>query len=261
MEALARLPELLGLGPETVFAAVAVFARMSGALFFLPGLSERVVPVQIRLAGGLALTALVLPAVAAEAPRDLDVAAGLAVIAAEAITGLWLGLGLRIVIFALQISGTVISQTLSVANGFVGGMTIDLDTSVGTMLSLAGVAILLAAGLHGYFVGLFTASYGALPFGEFPPASALAETLIARTGWAVRFGVTLAMPFIVVSFVYNLALGALNRAMPQLMVAFVGAPAIMAIGLIGLALISGPLFDQWSAETGALYAEIIRSLG
>ena len=41
-------------------------------------------------------------------------------------------------------------------------------------------------------------------------------------------------------------LGVINRAMPQLMVAFVGAPAITAAGLLLLALAAPILLDIWA---------------
>ncbi|MEL6282489.1 MAG: flagellar biosynthetic protein FliR, partial [Pseudomonadota bacterium] len=44
-------------------------------------------------------------------------------------------------------------------------------------------------------------------------------------------------------FVYNLLLGAVNRAMPQLMVALVGMPALSLGGMI-LILLSGPVLLQ-----------------
>ena len=260
-EALLRIAELLRFGPETAFAYIAVFTRMSGLVFFVPGLSERVIPIQVRLGGALALSALVLPGIAPSITvAEISVSQGLAIIAAEAIAGLFLGLGMRVVIFALQMAGSVISQSLSVAQGFVSGMTIDLDTSVGTVLALAGAAILLATGVHAYVVALITTSYGAIPFGAFAPAEGVVETLIERTGWAVHFGLALALPFIIVSFVYNLALGTLNRAMPQLMVAFVGAPAIMAIGMVGLAIAAPLMLEHWSVETGEIYASLLAAV-
>ncbi len=53
---------------------------------------------------------------------------------------------------------------------------------------------------------------------------------------AFALGFSLAAPFVIAGFAYNLALGAINRAMPQLMVAFIGAPAITAGGLLILML-------------------------
>ena len=47
------------------------------------------------------------------------------------------------------------------------------------------------------------------------------------------------------SFLYNVTLGVINKAMPQLMVAFVGAPAITAGGLALLMLSSPFLLALW----------------
>jgi flagellar biosynthesis protein FliR len=60
--------------------------------------------------------------------------------------------------------------------------------------------------------------------------------------------VRLAAPFFVISFLYNVALGVINRAMPQLMVAFVGAPAI-TFGALVLLLLAVPagLVIWWNA--------------
>ena len=47
------------------------------------------------------------------------------------------------------------------------------------------------------------------------------------------------------SVLYNLALGAINKAMPQLMVAFVGAPVITAGGLLILCISSPLILTVW----------------
>lgn len=261
MEGLQQVTELLGLGPGMAAILLAVFARMSGFIFFLPGLGERVVPTQIRLAGALALTVLVAPGVLASGPvAPTNPPMLVATIGAEAANGLFLGFGVRVVIFALQVAGAFISQALSVAQGFVSSLSFDLDSMTGTLLVLAGTAILMATGFHAYVVALFVTSYTGLPFGTFPVAEFAAVLAIEKSAWAIHFGVALAMPFLVTAFIYNAALGALNRAMPQLMVAFVGAPVIMAVGVIGLALAAPLMLDHWRAETGVLYSEILRSL-
>ena len=43
---------------------------------------------------------------------------------------------------------------------------------------------------------------------------------------------SLAAPFVTAALLYNIALGVINRAMPQLSVTFIGAPALTAGGLL-----------------------------
>jgi flagellar biosynthetic protein FliR len=64
----------------------------------------------------------------------------------------------------------------------------------------------------------------------------------------------LSAPFVLVSLIYNVAMGIINKAMPQLMVAFVGAPAITAGGMI-LLFVSLPfLLPIWMARFDAVLA-------
>ena len=68
---------------------------------------------------------------------------------------------------------------------------------------------------------------------------------VGKIGYTFGLGFTLAGPFVLAAVVYNLGLGVINKAMPQLMVAFVGAPAI-SFGGIALLLIASPfLLSIW----------------
>ena len=62
----------------------------------------------------------------------------------------------------------------------------------------------------------------------------------------------------VASFIYNLTLGVINRAMPQLMVAFVGAPFTTLGGLVLLLLATPIMLHHW---LGALDAFLANPLG
>ncbi len=55
----------------------------------------------------------------------------------------------------------------------------------------------------------------------------------------------MAVPFLAASVIYNIALGVINRAMPQLMVIFVGAPALTLGGLVLLAIAAPLLLKLW----------------
>ena len=88
-------------------------------------------------------------------------------------------------------------------------------------------------------------SYRIFPVGTLLDSSQLAEFGIAHISYCFRLAFCLASPFILAAFIYNLALGAINRAMPQLMVVLVGAPAITGAGLLMLALLSPFLLQIW----------------
>ena len=62
---------------------------------------------------------------------------------------------------------------------------------------------------------------------------------------AFELAFVLAAPFVLMSVLYNLALGVINKAMPQLMVAFVGAPVITLGGLFLLFLAAPTMLTVW----------------
>jgi flagellar biosynthetic protein FliR len=56
---------------------------------------------------------------------------------------------------------------------------------------------------------------------------------------------------LIASLVYNVVLGVINRAMPQLMVSFVGAPALTAGGLLLFFLAAPIMLAIWLATFSA----------
>jgi flagellar biosynthetic protein FliR len=101
------------------------------------------------------------------------------------------------------------------------------------------------SGLHIRTAQLLVISYEVLPPGAFPAAEAIVVWGKTQVSQAFALAFTLAAPFVIISVLYNLTLGVINRAMPQLMVAFVGAPVITAGGLLLLFLLSPLMLSVW----------------
>ena len=216
---------------------------MSALAFFLPGLGERTVSMRIRLSVALLVTAILVPMIIETAPRPATLSAATLMIAAEAVAGILLGFSIRLAIYIIQTAGAIASQHLSLAQLFGSGIDFQPEPPIATLLMIAGVALALSTGLHFKAVAVLASSYEFLPVGQFPGASATGEWAAERAGFAFSAALSLALPFVVIGFVYNLGIGAANRAMPQLMVAFVGMPAITLAGLILLAMTAPVLLD------------------
>lgn len=122
---------------------------------------------------------------------------------------------------------------------------------------MAGFAALVAAGFPERLATLLVLSYDLFPAGDWPAPAALAEWGAARVSHAFSLAFSLAAPFVIGAGLYNLALGAINKAMPQLMVAFVGAPAL-TFGGLALLLITAPLMiGLWLGVVGDMLADPI----
>lgn len=234
------LAGLLDLSSAALLAAGLVFLRVGAVMALMPAFGEQVVPMRVRLALTLAFTAITAPAVAAGLPAALGPLAALG----EVVAGLALGMVLRLAVLVLQIAGQVAAQSTSLAQIF-GGAAADPQPAFGRLAVMAGLALAVMAGLHLRVAEALILSYRVLPAGGLPDAAALSQWGVARIAGAFGFAVTLAMPFVAAGLIYNLALGVINRAMPQLMVVLVGAPALTGGGLVLMALALPVLLSVW----------------
>lgn len=243
-----------------MFVAAGVFTRVGAALFLVPGFGERAVPMRLRLAAALALAVLLTPLVAPGAAAPGSPAGLVGLIGAEAAAGLIIGLAFRFLIFALQVAGTIAAQNTSLSQLFGAGVAPEPEPTIATLLAMGGVVLMMLAGLHVHLVAALAGLYRVLPFGVMPVAGDGAQWSVARASEAFGLGLSLALPFVAIAFAYNLSLGALSRAMPQLLVALVGAPLLVGLGLFVLYLALPEIFARWSAEMAARLADPLGGL-
>ncbi|MEM9249762.1 MAG: flagellar biosynthetic protein FliR [Pseudomonadota bacterium] len=243
-----NLAQLLSLGEEVLVTAIAVFLRIAAAMAVLPGFGEQTISARVRLGAAVAFTMLVAPVVAPSLPPGASLSWSdlITLMGSETLTGLAFGLMLRLLVHTLQITGTIAAQSTSLAQLFAGASVEPLP-AIGHLLVVAGLALAAMAELHLRIAEALIETYRLFPIGTVLNAGALAEVGIAHVARAFSLAFTLAAPFVIGALIYNLALGAINRAMPQLMVAFVGAPAITGAGLALLALVAPLALELWRA--------------
>lgn len=222
-----------------------VFLRTGAAMALLPAFGSQNVPVRIRLALGLAFAAVIAPAIRDQTellPPDWP--AFLRYSATETLAGLMLGFSARMLVWLLQVAGALAAQATSLAQ-ILGPDAVDPQPAVAQVLLVAGLALAAATGLHVRVAEAFIRSYETFPPGTVPVAADLSSWAVARVAATFGSAFAYAAPFLVASLIYNLALGIINRAMPQLMVAMVGAPAITGGALVLLFLAAPVILPLW----------------
>lgn len=220
-----------------------VFLRVSAAVSLLPAFGDQNVPMRLRLVIGMAFTAIVAPAIPALLlPNHLTDLAWHA--ATEVTIGLALGMMVRMFVFALQISGSIAAQATSLSQ-LLGGSVSEPVPAMAHVMVTAGLALAMISGLHIRAAEYLIGSYEVFPPGQWIAPGGLTTWGVSQVAHIFSLAFGLAIPFVIVALVYNLALGVINRAMPQLMVAFVGAPAITAGGLIIFMLGSPLIMSVW----------------
>ena len=252
MSGLEALAPFLDVAAASLYAIAGVFARVGAAVALLPGFGETGLPTRVKLGAAVVFAMVVWPAVAPVAATPTDAAGFGLTIAAEAVAGLLIGLSARLLIFALQIAGAIAAQATSVAQMFGEGLTADPQPAYSNVLAVAGIALAFALGLPAWAASAMIGSYATIPFGAFPPDADVARWGVARVAGAFETAIGIATPFLVTAFAYNVALGAINKAMPQLMVAFVGAPAITAGALLMMFLVTPLALSLWGGHMQAV---------
>ncbi|MDO6586414.1 flagellar biosynthetic protein FliR [Salipiger sp. 1_MG-2023] len=232
--------EVLGLISGWAWLGFIVFLRVAAMISTLPGLGEQSVSVRVKLVLSLLLATIVLPAAAEKIPTvEPGYGTVLYVILTESISGLILGLWLRLLMHALQTAGSIAAQSTSLAQ-LLGNAGADPMPAIGHILTVSALALLMITGFHVKIAAYVILSYDLLPPLQFPRPSVIGQAGRQQITDSFALAFTLAAPFVILSALYNLTLGFINKAMPQLMVAFIGAPVI-TLGSMALLILTSPV--------------------
>ncbi len=249
------LGELVPFAQQTFLHGWAVFLRVGAMVSLLPAFGEQSIPMRVRLAIAIAFVLIAAP--------SLPVMPGLAPVQSlsflvlsisEAAIGLFFGVLLRFFVFSLQVAGAIAAQASSLSQIFGGNSGADPQPVIGHILTAAGLALLALLGLHVQFAVYILQSYEMIPLGAALNRFDFVQLGLFQVSKTFALAFSLAAPFLIASLLYNVTLGVINRAMPQLMVTFVGAPAITAGGLLILALSASFILTVWAEQFMAFVA-------
>jgi len=247
--------DLGGQAGQWLWAGIMVFLRVSTVAALLPGFGEQSVPQRIKLAVAICFTLVVLPAVAPQIGiRPDDLIGALRQAGPEVVAGLVFGIVLRLFVMALQMAGTIAAQSASLAQLFGGGPGAEPQPAIGHLLIIGGIALAAIMGLHVRVAEYLIGSYILIPPGTLPAPDLILTAGLTEVARSFALAFTLAAPFVAAALIYNLMLGVINRAMPQLMVTFVGAPALSAGGLLLLLLAAPVMLTVWADDLTSFLA-------
>lgn len=247
------IPFLDLLGPDLsywVAQFIVTLARLSFVIALIPGIGEQMIPAQVRVylllglaaaISGLGITDYVLP----DNLTDFGI-----VIVTELLLSLFLGIGLRVVIWTLNIAGSVIAQSIGLAQPLGVALENESQTATANLLSMAGAALLFSMNFHVQVISSWIELYDTIPIGG---SSWIAQAFLFDSIYAAfAFAILLAWPFVAMNLLYNVCLGFINKAMPQMMVAFVGAPFLVGAGMFLLAVSIAAMLMVWQDQIAQL---------
>lgn len=239
---------------QQVYAGAMVFTRLAAMVMVMPAIGDQAVPVRIRLSFAFLLTLTLAPVVLPAPPAvPADLGVMTLQIVREVFVGLMIGAVLRLFMASLSVAGEIISiqSTLSFAQTSAPGI-VEPSTTVATFIGLVGLILIFATNLHHLFLGAMVRSYSIFPFGAGAPVVDSGGLAIRTVSEAFRMGVQLSAPVLVLSLVFNVAVGLAARIMPQFQVFFVASPLMVLFSLAILALSLGLIGLIWVNGYGRL---------
>ncbi len=194
-----------------------VFVRVSAMLSVFPIFSTRNFPVQLRLALGALMALLICPSLP-PAPADAGDFWGLTgLLVIEAAAGLLLGFAARMIFFALDLAGTVISTEIGLSlPASLNPMSDSQTVAPGLILYYLAAMLWLSLDMHHWLLAGFQKSYSYLPVGGAHLSEMFLSDIVARTSQTFVIALQLAAPVMAVSFIISLVFSVLGRAVPQM---------------------------------------------
>ncbi|WP_205479356.1 flagellar biosynthetic protein FliR [Sphingomonas arenae] len=215
-----------------------LFARVGSVLMLLPVFSEEAVPGYVRLLLALGLTLALCGLLGSNVlPHARDERALLGLLLIELLVGLSLGMLVKLFFQAIGMAGSLVSMQVGLSSALLFDPGLGGQVPVlAKLCALAAALVCLGLGIHHLWIAAIVRSYSVFPVGAMPTLGDLAQLAIATVGKSFALAVSLAGPFLVYGFLFNLALGFSSRLAPAIQVFFIAQPLNL---LLGLALFAG----------------------
>ncbi|OIQ93838.1 flagellar biosynthetic protein FliR [mine drainage metagenome] len=215
-----------------LYKLLLILSRIGTAVMFLPGLGGTLVSARSRLLTALSISFLLLPVLSPKIPALPPGPAGLLlVMAGEVTVGLYFGLLTQVLMTPLSLAGSFISYAVGMTNSFVYDNLSEQQSGIITgFLNNVALTLFLMSDLHHLVLRAVVASYELFRPGAALPVGDFSQTLVHTLGQSFVLGMQLAAPLLVFALVFNVALGLINRLVPQVNVFFVGMPLQLLAG-------------------------------
>ena len=220
--------------PANVFAVMLVFCRTGAALMLLPGFGDLYVPARYRLILALLLAGIIASALGSRLPTaPADVPTFARMIGGELLVGLFLGTVSRILLNALDTTGTIVSFQLGLSSAQIFNPALSQQGAItGAFITALGVLLIFLTDTHYLLLKALVGSYDLFAPGGFPAVGDMSDTVAHVVAQSFTLAVELSAPVLVLGTVFFVAMGLLSRLMPQLQIFFVVMPVQIVGGLL-----------------------------
>jgi len=240
--------------------ATLILARTSAMLLALPIFGSLNAPLRVR--AGLALLLSIFFALLLPAPALGPVAWPVAVllVGREVLTGVGLGLAIRLVYLFVQQAGQMAGRQLGFMDaGVIDPVSGERSRPLAMLFQTVFAVFFLMADGHHLLLRSLHASFRAFPVAQSPTVGALTATVLDAGSTMLLFALKLAAPLLAAFVILSVILGVLARVLPEMNILLASFPLRVGMGLF-MAVQMIPLFgtcnDQLVRWIGGLVADL-----
>lgn len=209
---------------------------------FMPGFASTYINMQTRLILALAITIVIYAPISGQLPaQPSDFSIELSYFLNEITIGLFLGLIMQILFFALSFAGSLASQAIGFANAQLFDPAFQTQSMlIESFLSVLALTVIFLTDIHHLMLEALINCYQIFPVGEALPLGDMASHIAKTLSNSFDFGFKLGAPFIAFTVIFYSCMGLVSRLMPQLNIFFLSLPLQIYLGL-GLLFLTVPL--------------------
>ena len=242
-----------------VFAFVLVFSRVGSILMLFPGIGESYVSTRIRLMLAFMVSFLIMGPLLPRIPQPPESISALTLMVGyEVVIGLFFGTMLRLIMSTLESAGSVIALQTGLSNATVLNPTMAAQSPlVSAFLTTAGTVLIFVTGLDAVLLRSLAGIYDLFPIGGQMIPGDMAQTIIQMTNRSFVLGTELAMPFLIIGLLMYIALGVIQKLLPQVQLFLVVLPVQIWGGLALLSITMAGIMTYWlryfDASVGTIF--------
>ncbi len=217
----------------SLYSYILIFMRVGAIFMLMPGFSASYINTQVRLILSLAVTLILQPLLYAELPTEpQDFATFFGYVLAEITTGIFLGMVMQILFFALNFAGSIASQAIGFSNAQIFDPAFQTQTMlIETFLSIIAVTFIFITDIHHLMIQAIVDSYQLFIPGKVLPWGDMAQHITQTIDKSFSFGFKLGSPFIAFTIIFYSGMGLVSRLMPQLNIFFLSLPLQIYLGI------------------------------
>ena len=243
---------------QTVTVWMLISVRLLGCFMTMPLFAFRSAPMRLRVLLSLVIAFALVPLVQANLPSLDTMPPGYVMVFVELAVGLTSGWMVRVGLTAVDMLSDILSQQ----SGLSFAATLQHDSNlasglVGEFLGLLAIALAFTMNIHLVMVELLVNSFKVLPLGTWPSAWSW-EAILGLVKDAFSLGLVLALPAIVIYFLFNMTQAILARVSPQMNLFSVGFAIMIPVVFVVVVLLL-PLFTELVQTTFESPFELIRA--